>query len=295
MKECSYYTKIEEGEEAAKSLKVRCDLCPHRCAISDGKHGICGSRWNFKGKLYSVVYGKPCALADDPIEKKPLNEFHPGTRCLSLSCTGCNFRCLNCQNHDISQALPSDVKFYELSPHEVVNIALEHHLPGIAYTYTEPLTYYEYIYDIAKEAHEHGLWNILVSAGYINPEPFQELLPYIDAANIDLKAFSDTVYMHQCGGHLQPVLDTLLAMQKTGVHLEITNLLIPGVNDSEKMIMEMCRWLVSNGFAQNPLHFSRFFPLYKMRGVSPTPKDTLYLAKRIALEEGMESIYLGNI
>ena len=295
MKECRYYTKIEEGKDGGKSLKVRCELCPHRCVIPDGKHGICGSRWNFKGKLYSIVYGKPCALADDPVEKKPLNEFHPGTRCLSLSCTGCNFRCLNCQNYDISQALPSDVNFYELSPHGIVDIAMQHHLPGIAFTYTEPLTYYEYIHDIAKVSHEYGLWNILVSAGYINPEPLQELLPYIDAANIDIKAFSDTMYMHQCGGHLKPVLDTLLAMQKSDVHLEITNLLIPGVNDSEKMIRKMCRWLVSNGFAQNPLHFSRFFPLYKMQDASPTPKETIYLAKKVALEEGMKFIYLGNI
>lgn len=157
MKECRYYTKIEEGKDGGKSLKVRCELCPHRCVIPDGKHGICGSRWNFKGKLYSIVYGKPCALADDPVEKKPLNEFHPGTRCLSLSCTGCNFRCLNCQNYDISQALPSDVNFYELSPHEIVDIAMQHHLPGIAFTYTEPLTYYEYIHDIAKVSHEYGL------------------------------------------------------------------------------------------------------------------------------------------
>ena len=290
-----YTYEIEEGKDGGKSLKVRCELCPHRCVIPDGKHGICGSRWNFKGKLYSIVYGKPCALADDPVEKKPLNEFHPGTRCLSLSCTGCNFRCLNCQNYDISQALPSDVNFYELSPHEIVDIAMQHHLPGIAFTYTEPLTYYEYIHDIAKVSHEYGLWNILVSAGYINPEPLQELLPYIDAANIDIKAFSDTMYMHQCGGHLKPVLDNLLAMQKSDVHLEITNLLIPGVNDSEKMIRKMCRWLVSNGFAQNPLHFSRFFPLYKMQDASPTPKETIYLAKRVALEEGMKFIYLGNI
>lgn len=307
MKECRFYTKLEpatkiepatkfeaSGEEC-EGQRVRCELCPHRCVIMDGKHGICGSRWNFKGVLYSVVYGKPCALADDPIEKKTFNEFHPGTRCLSLSCTGCNFRCLNCQNHDISQVLPSDVKFYELSPQEIVDLALEHHLPGIAYTYTEPLTYYEYIYDIAKEAHARGLWNILVSAGYINPEPLKELAPYIDAANIDLKAFSDEVYQHQCGGHLQPVLDTLLTLQASGVHLEITNLLIPGVNDSEEMIRQMCRWLVSNGFADNPLHFSRFFPLYKMQDAVPTPKKTLYRAREIAKEEGIKSIYLGNI
>lgn len=245
--------------------------------------------------LYSVVYGKPCALADDPVEKKPLNEFHPGTRCLSLSCTGCNFRCLNCQNHDISQVLPSAVDFYELSPSDIVDIAVKHHLPGIAYTYTEPLTYYEYIYDIAKEAHSRGLWNILVSAGYINPEPLREIVSLIDAANIDLKAFSEDVYQKQCGGHLQPVLDTLLTMKKAGVHLEITNLLIPGANDSESMIRDMCSWLRDNGFADCPLHFSRFFPQYKMQDSVPTPTETLFTARRIAQEEGMRKIYLGNI
>lgn len=294
MKECRFYQKVDgEGEYASDT--VRCELCPHCCVILEGKHGKCGSRWNFNGMLYSVVYGKPCALADDPVEKKPLNEFHPGTRCLSLSCTGCNFRCLNCQNHDISQVLPSAVDFYELSPSDIVDIAVKHHLPGIAYTYTEPLTYYEYIYDIAKEAHSRGLWNILVSAGYINPEPLREIVSLIDAANIDLKAFSEDVYQKQCGGHLQPVLDTLLTMKKAGVHLEITNLLIPGVNDGESMIRDMCSWLRDNGFADCPLHFSRFFPQYKMQDSVSTPTKTLFTAQRIAQEEGMRKIYLGNI
>lgn len=224
-----------------------------------------------------------------------MNEFHPGTRCLSLSCTGCNFRCLNCQNHDISQVLPSNVDFYELSPQEIVEIAVKHHLPGIAFTYTEPLTYYEYIYDIAQEAHKRGLWNILVSAGYINPEPLKEIVSFIDAANIDLKAFSDEVYQKQCGGHLQPVLDTLLTMKEAEVHLEITNLLIPGVNDDEGMIRDMCRWLKDHGFDDCPLHFSRFFPQYRMKDSIPTPRETLYLARRIAEEEGINKVYLGNI
>lgn len=294
MKECRYYTKLD-GENGSLPLSVRCELCPHRCVILDGKHGKCGSRWNFEGVLYSVVYGKPCALADDPIEKKPLNEFHPGTRCLSLSCTGCNLRCLNCQNHEISQVLPSEVKFYEVSPKEMVDLAVEHHLPGIAYTYTEPLTYFEYILDIAKEAHERGLRNILVSAGYINSKPLKELAPLIDAANIDIKAFSDEVYVKQCGAHLQPVLDTLLTLKKAGTHIEITNLLIPGVNDQEGMIRSMCRWLHENGFSSCPLHFSRFFPRYKMLDSIPTPRETLYLAERIAKEERMEKVYLGNL
>lgn len=294
MKECRYYTKLT-CENSSYPLSVRCELCPHCCVILDGKHGKCGSRWNFEGVLYSVVYGKPCALADDPIEKKPLNEFHPGTRCLSLSCTGCNLRCLNCQNHEISQVLPSDVRFYEVSPKEMVDLAIEHHLPGIAYTYTEPLTYFEYIYDIAKEAHERGLWNILVSAGYINQEPLKELAPLIDAANIDIKAFSDDVYIKQCGAHLQPILDTLMTLKEAGTHIEITNLLIPGVNDQEDMIRSMCQWLRENGFSSCPLHFSRFFPRYKMLDASPTPREILYLAERIAKEEGMERVYLGNL
>ena len=294
MMECRYYTQIA-GEKNGHLNTVRCELCPHHCEILEGKHGKCGSRWNFEGRLYSVVYGKPCALADDPIEKKPLAEFHPGTRCLSISCTGCNLRCLNCQNHEISQVLPSEVKFYEVSPKEMIDLAIEHHLPGIAYTYTEPLTYFEYIYDIAKEAHERGLWNILVSAGYICQEPLKEIVPLIDAANIDIKAFSDEVYIKQCGAHLQPVLDNLLTMKEAGVHIEITNLLIPGVNDSEEMIRELCRWLNANGFAASPLHFSRFFPRYKMQDSHPTPKETLYIAQQIAKEEGMESIYLGNL
>lgn len=294
MNECRFYKKLD-GEGKYATNTVMCELCPHCCVISEGRHGKCGSRWNFEGRLYSVVYGKPCVLADDPIEKKPLNEFHPGTRCLSLSCTGCNFRCLNCQNHDISQVLPSNVDFYELSPQEIVEIAVKHHLPGIAFTYTEPLTYYEYIYDIAQEAHKRGLWNILVSAGYINPEPLKEIVSFIDAANIDLKAFSDEVYQKQCVGHLQPVLDTLLTMKEAGVHLEITNLLIPGVNDDEGMIRDMCRWLKDHGFDDCPLHFSRFFPQYRMKDSIPTPRETLYLARRIAEEEGINKVYLGNI
>ena len=247
------------------------------------------------GMLVSEVYGKPCSLAIDPIEKKPLYHFHPGTKCLSIACTGCNFRCLNCQNYDISQVSPADVGHYELSPQQVVDLCLERHCPGIAYTYTEPLTYLEYIVDTARLAHENGLWNILVTAGYVCQEPLADLLPYLDAANIDLKSFSDDIYQKVSGGHLQPVLDTILAMQKAGVWVELTNLIIPGVNDDKGMIREMCHWIVENGLADNPMHFSRFFPRYKMQDVSPTPIQTLKDAKRIAQEEGMKSVYLGNV
>ena len=286
--ECRYYKKSDDG-------RIECQLCPHHCRMADGKTGLCRSRKNKGGVLVSEVYGKPCSLAIDPIEKKPLYHFHPGTTCLSMACTGCNFRCLNCQNYEISQVQPSEVDHYDLSPEAVVVLCLKHHCPGIAYTYTEPLTYLEYITDTARLAHKAGLWNILVTAGYVCQEPLNDLLPHLDAANIDLKSFSDDIYMKVSGGHLQPVLDTILAMHGDGVWIELTNLIIPGVNDDRQMIRKMCRWIAANGLADNPLHFSRFFPKYKMRNIPPTPLQTLKEAEQIALEEGIKYVYLGNV
>ena len=311
MKECKYYKRLDDGA-------VECLLCPHHCRIANGRTGRCGSRRNHDGVLVSEVYAKPCALAIDPVEKKPLYHFHPGTTCLSIACTGCNFRCLNCQNHDISQVSPSQTDHYELTPEDVVTLCLKHKCPGIAYTYTEPLTYIEYITDTAKLAHEAGLWNILVTAGYVCKEPLADLLPYLDAANIDLKAFSDDFYKRVCGGHLQPVLDTILAMRNAGVWVEITNLIIPSTdgrnsgnhhpfsdgqsvadmtlgNDDLPMIRRMCRWLAENGLANAPLHFSRFFPRHKMQHIPPTPIHTLKAAKQVAEEEGIRYVYLGNV
>lgn len=288
MMECKYYQKLKGGA-------VCCQLCPHHCRIADGKTGICKSRRNNSGTLVSEVYGKPCALAIDPIEKKPLYHFHPGTTCLSLACTGCNFRCLNCQNHDISQVALDAVNNYELSPEKVVELCMKHKCPGIAYTYTEPLTYIEYIIDTAHLVREAGLWNILVTAGYVCQEPLADLLPYLDAANIDLKSFSDDIYMKLSGGHLQPVLDTILAMKDAGVWIELTNLVIPDINDDMGMIRQMCRWIVDNGMSENPLHFSRFFPRYKMQDTLPTPIQTLKAAKQVAIEEGVKYVYLGNV
>ncbi|MEE3445168.1 MAG: AmmeMemoRadiSam system radical SAM enzyme [Prevotella sp.] len=288
MTQCKYFKRMDDG-------RVECTLCPHHCRIAEGKTGVCRSRRNQGGVLVSEVYGKPCALAIDPIEKKPLYHFHPGTTCLSLACTGCNFRCLNCQNHDISQVSPSDVSHYELSPEDIVALCQKHHCPGIAYTYTEPLTYLEYIIDCARLAHEAGLWNILVTAGYVCQEPLTDLLPYLDAANVDLKSFSDYIYNKVSGGHLQPVLDTILAMKQAGVWVEITNLVIPNVNDDMDMIRQMCRWLADSDLAEAPLHFSRFFPRYKMQDTPPTPIATLKAAKSIAEEEGIVHVYLGNV
>ena len=286
--ECRYYQALENGV-------LECQLCPHHCHITDGGTGICHSRRNEGGKLVSDVYGKPCSIAIDPIEKKPLYHFHPGTKCLSIACTGCNFRCLNCQNHEISQAKPQQVRHIRLTPEEVVDISLEHSCPGIAYTYTEPLTYIEYITDIARLAHKNGLWNILVTAGYVCREPLSDLLPFLDAANIDLKSFSDDIYKRVSGGHLQPVLDTILTMRDADIWIELTNLVIPGVNDNMQMIQDMCRWMTSNGLSHVPLHFSRFFPQYRMGDLSPTPVTTLRKAREIAKEEGIQHVYLGNV
>ena len=286
--ECSYYQRLDDG-------RVECQLCPHHCKISNGKTGICRSRRNHDGVLVSEVYGKPCSLAIDPIEKKPLYHFHPGTTCLSIACTGCNFRCLNCQNHEISQVAPDAVDYYKLSPADVVSLCLKHHCPGIAYTYTEPLTYLEYVIDTARLAHEKGLWNILVTAGYVCQEPLADLLPYLDAANIDLKSFSDDIYQRVSGGHLSTVLETILAMRDAGVWIELTNLVIPTVNDDMEMIRQMCRWMVENDLNEVPLHFSRFFPRYKMKDIPPTPVSTLQRAEQIAHEEGICHVYLGNV
>ena len=286
--ECRYYQQLDDGV-------VECLLCPHHCRIAKGKTGRCRSRRNHEGVLVSEVYSKPCSLAIDPIEKKPLYHFHPGTTCLSLACTGCNFRCLNCQNHEISQVAPDEVDHYNLTPEQLVDLCLQHHCPGIAYTYTEPLTYIEYVTDCARLAHDKGLWNILVTAGYVCQEPLANLLPYLDAANIDLKSFSDDIYQRVSGGHLQPVLDTILAMKQAGVWVEITNLVIPGINDDMDMIRQMCQWLVAHGLADAPLHFSRFFPRYKMHDLQPTPVHTLRAAQQIAEQEGIRHVYLGNV
>ena len=283
-----YFQQLDDG-------RVECGVCPHHCIIAEGKTGLCGSRRNRQGELVSEVYGRPCALAIDPIEKKPLYHFHPGTTCLSLACTGCNFRCLNCQNHDISQARPEQVPSYELQPEALIDLCKKHRCPGIAYTYTEPLTYIEYVTDAARLAHEAGLWNILVTAGYVCQEPLADLLPYLDAANIDLKSFSDDIYQQVSGGHLEPVLQTILAMRDAGVWIELTNLVIPGVNDDMEMIGRMCQWLKDNGLEEAPLHFSRFFPRYKMSDLEPTPVETLRQAKRIAQEAGIRHVYLGNV
>ena len=287
MREARFYTPVEGG--------VECRLCPHHCRIKEGGRGRCHSRECRDGKLWALSYGEPCALAVDPVEKKPLNNFLPGTWCLSLSCTGCNLSCRWCQNSDISQAAPENVDRTALSAEEVVDLCVRRGLPSMAYTYTEPFTWWEYMYDMAVLAHERGLKNILVSAGYVEKEPLRALLPYLDAANIDIKAFDDAFYRTWCGASLAPVLENILTMFSAGVHVEITNLLIPGLNDSEVQVRALCGWMVENGLQRVPLHFSRYFPRYKMAYPGPTPKASLLRAREIARSMGIETVYLGNV
>ena len=287
MKEASYYTTVDGG--------VQCLLCPHHCRIKEGGRGICRSRECRDGKLYALSYGNPCALAIDPVEKKPLNHFLPGTYCLSLSCTGCNLSCRWCQNSDISQVAPEDADSSPWSPEDIVDACLQRSLPSIAYTYTEPFTWWEYMYDIAVLAHRKGLKNILVSAGYVEKEPLQELLPYLDAANIDIKVMDDSLYRRFCGAALEPVLENILAMKAAGVHIEITNLLVTGLNDSAEQVSSLCRWMVDNNLQDVPLHFSRFFPRYRFTETVPTPKATLTQARDLALSQGIKKVHLGNI
>ena len=288
MKECNYYRIMNNGN-------VECLLCPHHCQIADGRTGRCKSRRNRGGRLYSDAYGRPCALAIDPVEKKPLYQFHPGTKCLSVACTGCNLSCRNCQNHEISQVAPDEVDSYHISPQQLVDICKDERCPGIAFTYTEPLTWWEYMYDIAVLAHGKGLKNILVSAGFVEKEPLRDLLPFIDAANVDIKAMDDAFYHKYCGASLTPVLENILSMKEAGVHVEITNLLVTGLNDSAEQVGKLCEWMISNGLQDVPLHFSRFFPRHKMTESDPTPRASLIMAKDIAVSSGIKTVYLGNI
>ena len=286
MKEARFYTVTRDG--------VRCLLCPHRCRIKEGARGLCRSRECRDGRLYALSYGKPCALADDPVEKKPLNQFLPGTRCLSLSCTGCNLSCRWCQNSDISQVSPEEAGSTLISPESLVDLCLKRGFPSVAYTYTEPFTWWEYMFDIAVLAHEKGLKNILVSAGYVEKEPLRELLPYLDAANIDIKAMDDDIYRRFCGATLEPVLTNILVMKEAGVHVEITNLLVTGLNDSEEQVGKLCRWMADNGLHDVPLHLSRYFPRHKYQA-PPTPKSTLVAARDVARSAGIKTVYLGNV
>ncbi len=274
---------------------VQCQKCPHECALAPGDVGRCRNRVNYDGTVYSIAYGNPCAVHVDPIEKKPLFHFLPSTRSYSIAVAGCNLRCLNCQNWEISQVSPHDTRNYDMMPDSVVEGALENRCATIAYTYSEPTTFYEYAYDTAVAAHARHIRNVWKSSGYINDEPLRKLCRVIDAANIDLKSFDEQVYRELNGASLAPVLNTLKVLKAEGVWLEITNLVIPSWTDDMGMIRRMADWLCANGMQDCPLHFSRFMPLYKLLQLPLTPLSTLAAARETAMKAGMRYVYIGNV
>ena len=277
-------------------MRVLCELCPKACEIAPGQSGDCRIRVNLDGKLRAVTWGHPCSVHVDPIEKKPLYHFRPGSRILSLATVGCNLHCLNCQNWEISQQNPEEAPpAKRLLPHEVPPLARRTGCGSIAYTYSDPVVFYEYAYDCCVAAHEDELANVLVTAGYVRPKPWKELCQHVDAANIDLKALSDDFYREICGATLKPVQDALVLAKAAGVLVEVTNLVIPTKNDSDEMLTDLCRWIVRNLGKETPLHFSRFFPQYRMKALPPTPAATLDRAAAVARAEGLHHVYVGNI
>jgi len=274
---------------------VRCLICPNECNIKEGDSGDCRSRVNKNGKLYSIAYGNPCAVHIDPIEKKPLYHFLPGTTAFSVAVAGCSLACLNCQNWEISQKSPAETRNYDLLPHEAVASTLKNRCRTIAYTYSEPTTFYEYAYDTSVLAREKNIKNIFKTSGYINEEPLRKICRVIDAANVDLKSFSNEIYLKLNAGALQPVLNCLKIMKEEGVWLEITNLIVPSWTDNLEMIRKMCGWLTGNGMENNPLHFSRFYPTHKLTQLPPTPVNILVKAAGIARSEGLKFVYVGNV
>lgn len=283
MREASYYEKLDRK-------KVHCHLCPNECIISDGKVGSCGVRINENGTLFTAVYGKMTSMALDRIEKKPLYHYHPGQHILSLGTKGCNFHCSFCQNWQISQDL--NVPTQDITSEKIIAKAKETSSFGIAYTYNEPFIWYEFVLDTARLARKEKLENVLVTNGYVNMEPLEEMLPYINAMNIDIKSIDEDFYKRICKGRLRPVLDVIKRSAKT-CHIELTNLIIPTLNDSEDAIRGLAAWIYDNAGPEVPLHFSRYFPCYQM-DLPPTPLSTLKMAQEIAREK-LKYVHLGNV
>ncbi len=290
MKEALLYAK-------EKDQKVRCNLCNHRCLITPDKRGICGVRENREGTLYTLVYGQIIARHVDPIEKKPLFHFHPGSRSYSIATVGCNFHCLFCQNYEISQ-MPKDegrIMGEAVPPEEVVAAAEKTKSFSIAYTYTEPTIFFEYAYDTAKLANLRGIKNVFVSNGYLSHEAIETIQPYLQAANIDLKAYSEKFYREICGARLKPVLENLKLMKKLGIWIEITTLIVPTLNDSEKELRGIADFIRTELGPETPWHVSRFYPMYRLTSIHSTPVQTVLKAREIGLKAGLYYVYSGNI
>ena len=290
MKEAMFYRPLEDDE------KVQCSLCNHRCIISPSKRGICGVRENREGRLYTLVYGRAISLNVDPIEKKPLFHVFPGSSSFSVAAVGCNFRCLQCQNHEISQ-MPRDrgrIEGSAVSPSKIVSLAKQYQCRSISYTYTEPTIYFEYAYETARQARQEGIKNVFVTNGYMTAEVLQTIQPYLDAANVDLKGFREKFYKEICGATLKPVLENLRQMRQMGIWVEITTLVIPTLNDSDQEFEEIAQFIVSLG-PEVPWHISAFYPNYKMLDLPRTTASTLHRAREIGIKTGLRYVYCGNI
>ena len=290
MKEAMLYSPLEDG-------KVQCSLCNHRCVISPSQRGVCGVRENRAGKLHTLVYGRAISLNVDPIEKKPLFHVFPGSNSFSIAAVGCNFRCLQCQNHEISQ-MPKDgegrIEGSEVSPSKIVSLAKQYQCRSISYTYTEPTIYFEYAYETARQASHEGIKNIFVTNGYMTEEALKTIQPYLDAANVDLKSFKEKFYKEICGAKLKPVLENLKQMREMGIWVEITTLVIPTLNDSDQEFEEIAQFIVSLG-PEVPWHISAFYPRYQMLDLPRTNASALHRAREIGIKTGLRYVYCGNI
>jgi len=295
MKEALFYEKLANNQ-------VQCRLCHQLCRIDPGKRGICGVRENQNGRLVSLVYGKVITAQVDPIEKKPLYHFLPGTKTFSLATVGCNLKCAHCQNADISQvSKKSDyykhhqIPGQEIEPHEIIDQAKKFNCPSISYTYTEPTIFFEYAYDCMKLADQAGLKNIWVSNGYTSQKALIMAKPYLHAANIDLKFWRNETYLEICGAAIQPILDNLVWYKENGIWLEVTTLIIPTLNDSKEDLTGIANFIRHQLSADTPWHVSAFHPMYKMLDIASTPKETVRLAQKIGFDAGLKNVYVGNI
>ncbi len=275
--------------------KVRCNICGHRCKIGEGKLGFCGTRRNINGKIYTTIYNTISSEAVDPIEKKPLYHFLPGTRSYSLGSIGCNFRCEHCQNWSISQVTLEEAYTKEITPEEAVENALRTGCKSISWTYNEPAIWHEYTYDSAVLAREAGLKTAYITNGYITPEALRRIAPYLDAYRVDIKSFSEDFYRKVCAARLAPVLESARLAKELRMHVETVTLVVPARNDSPEEITMLVRWVRDNLGVDTPMHFTRFYPMYKAEHISPTPVSTLEMAYDIAKKEGMRFVYLGNV
>ncbi len=288
IKEAMLYDKLDDS-------KVQCNVCSRRCTIVPGKKGFCKVRENRDGTLYTLIYGTVSSEAVDPIEKKPLFHFYPGSMSYSLGTIGCNFRCRHCQNWTISQVGLDQAHSVEIMPDEAVARALESGSESIAWTYNEPTIWYEYTYDCAKLAKEAGLATVYVTNGYITPEALRKISPYLDAFRVDIKAFTEEFYKDVCSAKLAPVLESAVLAKELGMHVEVINLVIPTLNDSADEIRQLCKWVHDNLGASTPIHFTRFHPHYKMQDLPATPVKTLEMAHDIAKDVGLQYVYVGNV